>query len=214
MKKTKTYDQQTAKFIAVLVQNLPDLSGEAMQNWIENPSGLKRVLMAVLCPTRKKKIFEKWITIRLGTGPKNALDFCDIFSDRRMKIEHWAKNLLSKTAFTVADKETEVDLVSVATFELGFKTFISREEIYKRAEELGLELCPAEVGPQLALQYEGQFEGEWIMIAMEPLASPDGTSEIFSVRCENSKLMLCAYDSKPDKEWHSEQQWVFVLPRK
>jgi len=56
MEKTKTYDQQTAKFIAVLVQNLPNLSGEAMQNWIENPLGLRRVLVAVLCPTIKKNL--------------------------------------------------------------------------------------------------------------------------------------------------------------
>ncbi len=44
----KTYDSQTAKFIAVVVENMPRMSADVMQRWIENPLALKKVL-ADLC---------------------------------------------------------------------------------------------------------------------------------------------------------------------
>jgi len=46
--------------------------------------------------------------------------------------------------------------------------------IYAAAKERGLELCPAEVGPQLRLQYQDQLD-EWLVIGMEPILGPDGT---------------------------------------
>lgn len=45
----KTYDRQTATFLAVVGQNMPELSGDVMQEWIENPKALQKALR-VLCP--------------------------------------------------------------------------------------------------------------------------------------------------------------------
>lgn len=53
----KTYDPQTAKFIAVVVENMPRMSADVMQRWIQNPAALKKVLVG-LCPsevTEQKK---------------------------------------------------------------------------------------------------------------------------------------------------------------
>lgn len=41
MNEQKTLDRQTAKFAAVCIENLPNLSGETMQHWIGNPKKLK-----------------------------------------------------------------------------------------------------------------------------------------------------------------------------
>ncbi|MBI3337653.1 MAG: hypothetical protein HY005_03515 [Candidatus Staskawiczbacteria bacterium] len=43
------YHKQTAEFIATVAQNMPEISDEVMQNWIENPRGLQKFL-AGLCP--------------------------------------------------------------------------------------------------------------------------------------------------------------------
>lgn len=212
--KTKTYDQQTAKFIAVLTQNIPDLSGQAMQSWIENPKGLKIILTSVLCPTNKKEAFEKLITIKLGTGPKNAYEFFSAFLNQGIKMRHWARKILNHKDFIVSREKKELDLVSIATFKLGFKVCARRGEIYKRAKDLGLELCPIEVGAQLVLQYGGQYVGEWIAVAMEPVIFPDGTQEILSVIRDEHNMALCAHGGQPEHLWHPQQQWVFVLPRK
>ncbi len=50
MKTENTYDRQTAKFIATLIQNIPDMPGDVMQGWIENPKALQKALGETLCP--------------------------------------------------------------------------------------------------------------------------------------------------------------------
>lgn len=46
----KTYDRQTAKFLSVVGENMPEVSGDVMQGWIENPKALQNVLRNALCP--------------------------------------------------------------------------------------------------------------------------------------------------------------------
>jgi len=43
-------DKQTGKLIARIAENLPDMDGDLMQNWIDNPKGLQNVLGLALCP--------------------------------------------------------------------------------------------------------------------------------------------------------------------
>lgn len=202
------------RFVVAITQNLPPISEDVTEAWINNPEGLKKVLAAVLCPPQKKKTFKIWKTIMLGTGPIFEEEFCYVLSGSGIKIEEWARKILCSKSFKVTLKETEVDLVNIATFELGFKKHATLAEIYRRAKDRGLELCPAEVGPQLARQYEGQYEGEWILIAMDPVPLPGGILEIFSVKKDNSRTILCAYGGQPETLWRPEQQWVFVKPRK
>ncbi len=50
---TKTYDGQTARFIASVATCMPALSGEVMQGWIDNPQALKKFLRG-LSPSKEK----------------------------------------------------------------------------------------------------------------------------------------------------------------
>ena len=65
----KTYDRQTATFLAVVGQNMPELSGDVMQRWIENPKVLQKALR-VLCPPEATAFapceFATWKTITIG----------------------------------------------------------------------------------------------------------------------------------------------------
>lgn len=45
----KTYDRQSGKLIARIAENLPEMSSDVMQGWIDNPKGLQKFL-AELCP--------------------------------------------------------------------------------------------------------------------------------------------------------------------
>jgi hypothetical protein len=161
-----------------------------------------------------RRVFKVFKTIKLGTGLKTADDFRKSIKDNRMKIDDWANDILGKPAFTVAVKETELDLVVVSVAELGFKNGATLEQIYARAKELGLDLCPNEVGPQLRLQYKDQPNREWLAVAIEPITGSDGDLGRFSVRRDGGGLWLHGCYGGPGGVWRGSSCFVFVCSRK
>ncbi len=155
-------------------------------------------------------IFPVWKTIKLGTGLKTADDFRQALKASGFEIGNWANDILGKPAFTAAAKETEVELVRVSVAELGFKNGATRQDIYQRAQELGLELCPNEVGPQLRLQYKDQPYNEWLRIAMESIAGSGGGLVVFGVGRVDGDQWLGGGCGTPDCFWCGGGQWVFV----
>ncbi len=187
---------------------------EAVVNKLGGMEGVKRFLSGETMVKETEHEFDIWKTIKLGTGPKTADDFRKVLKDNGFKISGWASDILGKHDFTVAPEETELDLVKVTVDELGFKKGARRNQIYERAKELGLELCPPEVGPQLRLQYQDQPNGEWVLVAMESIIASDGIPRVFRVEGDDSELWLISYWSNPDNFWDAGHQWVFCRPRK
>ncbi len=214
----KGYDRQTAHFLAIVGQNIPALSGDMMQRWIESPAELQRALSVLSSPE-----FQIWKTIRLGTGLQTKEDFLKALKEEDCRVSDWAKDLLSEPYFKRAEKETEIDLVVVSAKDLGFQKPTPKNQIYQKAQALGLELCPAEVGPQLRpaevgpqlrLQYPDQPEGEWLLVvAMKPI-NFRGDSHVFAVEYDLPDLRLHIYGGHSDLIWSPESYWVFCRPRK
>ncbi len=51
----KTFDSQTARFLAAVATCMPSLQGDVMQGWIDNPNALKKTLAGAFCPPQIKK---------------------------------------------------------------------------------------------------------------------------------------------------------------
>jgi hypothetical protein len=206
----KTYDRQTATFLAVVGQNMPEISGDVMQGWIENPRALQNALRTALCPpetTASPREFKTWKTVKIGTH-KNVEELSKSLTGSGFRIGDWAADILKKT--TLAPAETEIELVLVTVADLGFTKATRRDAIYDRAKELGLDLVPAEVGPQLRLQYTDQPMDEWMVMAMEPIAYSDGNLSVFRVgRYEDGPWLLtgCGH---PGSTWSPDCRWVFA----
>ena len=216
----KELDKQTAKFIATLACNLPSLTGDEMQDWIGNPRKLKKFLAGLKPATEQAEAPEKvidlnvWKTIVLGSGLENADDFRTALKKAGCRIGDWGNDILGKPAFTVSKEEVEVDLVIKSVAELGFPNGATRAKIYEKAIELGLELCPSEVGPQLRLQYLDQPNNEWLLIAMEPISGSGGVLLVFDVGRVGGDRWLFAHCGLPGRLWRAACRWVFVQPRK
>lgn len=215
-----TFDSHTAKFLSVVAQNMPrDMSGDVMQGWIDNPKALQKALRSALCPPTEAGQTEPpstpelkvWKTVKLGTGLKTGDDFRKVFTDQNFHLSAWASDILGKEAFTVAPEATEVDLVVVSAKDLGFNRATRYDKICARANELGLELCSSEVGPQLRLQYLDQPNDEWLTIAMEAIRDSSGHLHVFRVTHGADGLWLVAGCGNPGGSWNLGARFVFRL---
>jgi hypothetical protein len=154
-----------------------------------------------------------WRTITLGTH-KSFKHLRTAFEKAGMKISDWANDLLNQPTFTLASEKREVDLINMTISELGFKESATYAQILACARELGLDLCPAEVGPQLRLEYKDQPLGEWLIVAMEPVTDSDGNPRLFGVgRVDGGQWLRGDYGGAGNF-WGGGDRFVFVLPRK
>lgn len=83
---------------------------------------------------------------------------------------------------------------------------VSIADIYKKSEELGLELCPAEVGPHLRLQYPGK---EWMTIAMKQIPDRGGVPFVFMLTCFDTRLDLSCSFARPSVVLDSHTRFIF-----
>lgn len=123
---------------------------------------------------------------------------------KNIYLSDWGKDLLYKTEFS--QEKEKYDLVRFTVEQLGFSKGATTDEIYKKAEELGLELCPAQVGPHLRLQYPGR---EWMLIAMKRITDRGGDPDVFDLGGDSDGLTLSGSSANPDYLWYSAYEFVF-----
>jgi hypothetical protein len=152
-----------------------------------------------------------WKRVSTGTYPgelalRNALDSIGCYPG------DLAEQILTRPSFRVNAQRLDLDLVSLSARDLGIKTATARlVDIYARARNLGFELPPAEVGPQLRLQYLDQPVGEVLHVAMEPLTTWTGRSVILVVANGGAGLILIGQDVTA-QEIPSTALFLFVRP--
>lgn len=151
----------------------------------------------------KKKIFRKTIELSIKT-PK---EYEKELTEQGFRISSYAQDILSKIE-PLKQKEN-ADLISFSVEQLGFPNGATLQEIYDKAKELDLELCPPQVGPELRLNYKDQPNGEWLRIAMEPITDRDGDPVLFEVDCRSSGLWLSNDYGGLSVHWSGGSEFVF-----
>jgi len=126
------------------------------------------------------------------------------------RIGDWASDMLNQPSFTVAETESEIELVRTSVAELGFPNGDTRTDIYASAIGQDLELCPSEVGPRLRLEYKDQPSGEWLLIAMEPINALGRYLSVWDVTHVNDVLWISSYYGSHDIFLDASFQLVFL----
>ena len=155
-----------------------------------------------------------WKTITVG-GSKgvNAVRGAMEVAPCLILIGDDADEILGRPAFPFGKTPIKLDLVVLSVFGLGFGDRASLHDIYARAVAQGFELCPAEVGPALRLNYLDQPVGEFLHIAMRPVARYTGELVDLSVGNAGAGLLLIGGDGQPDEVFSGAERFVFVRPR-
>lgn len=144
-------------------------------------------------------------------GGRNAKQLEQDLLANDYKIYEYALDMLRSKDFTTLKKPEAVDLVRLTAKDLGFDQGATTDQIYQRAKELGLELCPAEVGPQYRLAYKDQPMGDWFVVAMKPIADRDDYPDVFGVGRSDDGLWLYYSWADPAYHWNSDRSFVFRL---
>ncbi|MFA6552749.1 MAG: hypothetical protein WCT19_04615 [Candidatus Paceibacterota bacterium] len=173
----------------------------------------------------EKQTFERGVmfpiykSIKLGTGLYTPSHFREALEIAGCKNSEWSTLTMDQNEFHILSQKLEIDLVNVSPEDLGLlprgeNDPLRNRHIYEKGLELGLELCPAEVGPQLRLQYLDQPEGELLLIAMKPIyVCSRGRYRAFVVgKIANDNLLDC-YNGHPEDTRATNCRIIFSRKR-
>jgi hypothetical protein len=153
------------------------------------------------------------MTVKLGTYVSNEA-LRQALIGAGFRIGRWGDDILKRVK--VASKPTAVKIKIVTVAELGFPDGATRIQIYQKALSLGLQLCAAEVGPAMRLQYRDQPKGEWLLIGMEPIIDSNGYPGVFNLASVFGKRWLCSPFAFSDDFWSdfwpANCRWAFRCP--
>jgi hypothetical protein len=156
-----------------------------------------------------------WKTITIGEYKgANAIRAAIDAAPCAIGMGDQADEIIGRPAFPFSRAKVDIDLVVVSVAGLGFgPDGASLRDIYARAGTFGLELCPAEVGPILRLNYLDQPLGEFLHVAMRPVATYDGELVDFTLGNGGSALLLIGGDARPDFVLTGGVRMIFMRPR-
>ncbi|MGE7690433.1 helicase [Lysinibacillus sp. NPDC097214] len=137
-------------------------------------------------------------------------------------MNEYGERLFTDDKFITSDTMYSLQTVELTVGDLGFPEGANTARIFKRAGELGLELCPLELGPHLRLEYLDQLEaysGDTlqqqqapsgsITIASEILTEDDEFPKGFYLRRINGVLWLRGYYADELHVWNPIDHFIF-----
>jgi hypothetical protein len=142
-----------------------------------------------------------------------------------VELNESAQALFAHDMFRTTEVSSFLETVEISVARLGYAQGATIANLYKRAVELGLSLCPLELGPHFRLQFFDQPEGDVgyppsrhrappgsITVASQPLAKDDEIPKGFYLRRIKGVLWLRGYRSTPEHVWSPEDHFVFCRP--
>jgi len=160
-------------------------------------------------------------TVEVGGLTKSQLMMK--LQENSIMLNEYGERLFADEKFTISDTKYRIETVEVTVSDLGFLEGATTPEIFNRASELGLELCPIELGPYLRLEYHDQPEGNLrnsdlqhqapsgsITIASEALTEDDDFPKGFYLRQINGELWLRGYRADDLHVWNPGDHFIFV----
>ena len=163
-------------------------------------------------------------TVRVGGMSKREL-LAELQSNG-IQLNEYARILFAHSEFTTSPVISKIATIELAVANLGYARGATIARIHERATELGLTLCPLELGPHLRLQLLDQPEGHLghppsrhrappgsITVASRQLTNDHDTPKGFYLRRIDGVLWLRGYRSAPDDIWSPEDRLVFCRPQ-
>jgi hypothetical protein len=161
--------------------------------------------------------------VRVGGLTKGEL--LAALDSKGIQLNEIGRTLFAHDKFTTSPTISILRTVERAVADLGFAVGATIDQMHERAAQLGLSLCPLELGPHLRLQFLDQPEGSVgyppsqhrappgsITIASPELAQDESIPKGFYLRRIEGILWLRGYRSGPEHLYSPEDRFVFCCP--
>lgn len=152
------------------------------------------------------KIKKESITI----GGKKWQQLDQEMAEKNINISDPAPDMLKSKDFETLENAEVGDYVRLRVRDL-LSGDPTTDQLYAKANELGLDLCPAEVGPHYRLKYLDQPINEYNFIAMKQISDRDENPRVFVVYRHDDGLGLGGTWAPPNNTWDPELELLFRL---
>ncbi|GEN82707.1 hypothetical protein SLU01_10190 [Sporosarcina luteola] len=137
-------------------------------------------------------------------------------------INKLGETLFEDDKFTTSDSKYTLQTVELAVQDLGFLEGGTVSQIFRKANQLGLKLCPLELAPYLRLAYLDQPEGNLnrhrqhkapygsITVASQILTEDHDFPKGFYLRRIDGALWLRGYVCDDMHIWEPDDHFIFV----
>lgn len=143
-------------------------------------------------------------------GGRSAEQLISEMEAAGINISSYARSmLLNQKEFIPTPNPEDMKLIRLTVGDLGFKTSATTDQIYERAQQLGLELCPSDTAPNYRLQYRNQPLGEWFFIGMKQITASGGRPYVFDLGRDGDGLWLGGCWAEPGRTWNPVNEFAF-----
>ncbi|KOO51710.1 hypothetical protein [Viridibacillus arvi] len=161
------------------------------------------------------------ISRKVVVGGLTKLQLIQKLQQHSILMNEYGERLIADDKFTTSDTKYSLQTVELTVSDLGFPNGANTTQIFKRASDLGLELCPLELAAHLRLGYLDQPEGYSgnslqhqapsgsITIASEILTEDDDFPKGFYLRRINGALWLRGYRADHLHIWNHDDHFIF-----
>lgn len=165
-------------------------------------------------------MYTNW-RIEVGGFSKDTV--IKMLQEHSIELNAYAKKLFEDERFITSDEVYSVDTVERTVADLDFSGGATLSQIFERAKELGLGLCPLELAPHFRLQYVNQPEDTdgsllsqnkaptgSITVASPILSEEEGFPKGFYLRNIAGVLWLRGYSADNQHVWSPGDCFLFT----
>jgi len=198
----KTYDRQSGKLIARIAENLPEMSGEVMQGWIDDPKGLQKFLLGL----------RRFIWTVVSDG-HNANALIGALEAKGRRVSNWAKDVMSKAGFKTT-KGQAYNFVVIRGDEFAVDAERTTANIFAEGARRRYRKPPADAAALLREKFTQEELGfPYVVVMHEPITDSDGYPRLLVLYRGDGGGRLYAWRAGPDRQWDRGRVFVFLAPQ-
>lgn len=130
-------------------------------------------------------------------------------------ISEYAKDMLRSKDFTTLPNAKMLDTIRLRVADLGLPGNPTTDQVFQRANDLGLDRVPAETGVYYRLKYTNQSLHEWLIMGMKQITVRYryGYPLVFELGRREDGSWLSGDWARPDDWWDPEDEFMFSLSK-